>query len=465
MPIKRYFAQKNATISNSKLENLISTASNSNTSLCDSGMIFSMYNSDGLSTSSALNDIARILIQFDISSILSDTEVPTGTAKYYLKMFNVANSYTTPRTMSIALHPITEEWQDGFGTSLDFKDIGAVNWLSKSEGSGWTDAGGTHNTNYGVFQNLLKGHEDIEMDITNLMSTYRSGTLTNNGFMLRLSGAMEYQTTSFYTKVVSMRGTEYFFNRPTIEVRFENYTFDDRNNSYRQHPLAPTEDYTNKLYLYNRIRDRFVNIPAVGVGPIYVDFYTHSITASNFVLGATGSYYRPGIYSVSFAATSTSLIDVWRPSTNTSAYLYTGSVELKSFSDDYKTYDEEFIISMPNLKPIYNINDCPKLNVFIRKRDWESNIYLVANQLHEDTEYMKNAYFRVSRPLDGKTIIDFSTSSSVDYSRCSYDAEGNYLNLSMSLFEPNYQYELQFAFAVDGKTTVHKDKFKFKIKE
>ena len=97
--------------------------------------------------------------------------------------------------------------------------------------------------------------------------------------------------------------------------------------------MAPAEENLNTLYLYNYIRGRLVNIPAVGTGAILLSLYSGSgddsePSGSKLYLPAggglatagdinvTGAYVSTGIYSASFAVTAaatplSTLYDVW----------------------------------------------------------------------------------------------------------------------------------------------------------
>ena len=53
---------------------------------------------------------------------------------------------------------------------------------------------------------------------------------------------------------------------------------DDRESFLYSSSLAPAPDNLNRLYLYNYIRGRLVNIPRVNTGNIRVSFYSGSAT-------------------------------------------------------------------------------------------------------------------------------------------------------------------------------------------
>lgn len=460
MGIKRFTASSDTSISNARSDFYPISASLANSGLSDSLTIFSIYNADGFTTGTSGNGIARILIKFD-DNVYTNTTIPTS-SQFYLRLFNIPHAETVPISATLSVHPLTRSWDEGRGLALDpFTDLDAANWLSSSEGVSWGSPGGDALFATVSHQNFPKGIEDLNINITNIVSMWRSGTIANNGFLIKLSSTLEYATQSFYTKRFSARGTEFFYNRPIIEAIWDDSINDDRNNSYTSSSLASAEDNANSIYLYNRIRGQYKDIPYIGYGPIYVSFYTSSQTSSaSLNAWATGSWYKTGIYSVTFSSSYTgTLTDVWH--NNAGTVYYTGTIEMKSFLDDYYDENDEFIISMPTLKTNYNVNDNPHLDVFVRNRDWKANIYTVAST-EQQADYIKQMYYRVVRSIDFKEIVPFGTGS-VEYTKLSYDKDSNFFTFNMNLLEPGYQYQFEYIIKVDDRVSLQKDKFKFRV--
>ena len=84
------------------------------------------------------------------------------------------------------------------------------------------------------------------------------------------------------------------------------------------------------------------------------------------------------------------------------------------------------------------------------------------DRLIYEKEYIKKAYYQIKRTVDDKIVIPFATGT-IEYTRLSYDKDGNYFNLNMNLFEPDFQYEISYIFDIEDKKTLQKDKFKFRI--
>ena len=83
----------------------------------------------------------------------------------------------------------------------------------------------------------------------------------NNGFMIKLPTSLTdgSQQRSYYTKKFFARGSEFFYKRPVLEVRWDSATQDDRINFYTSSSLSPAVDNLNTLYLYNYQRGALTN--------------------------------------------------------------------------------------------------------------------------------------------------------------------------------------------------------------
>lgn len=469
MPTKRFVSIADTTITNSRRTDVSSSGTLANMGAADSGQIFSVWNSSGFNTQSYENDVSRMLLKFDITAITSDAEIPPN-AEIRLKLFNVAHAETLPRDFILCVHPITKSWTEGRGLDLDnYRDLGSANWISASDGVRWETTGSDFLSNTVFTQSFTEGYEDLDLDISTLFASWKSGSLANNGIVVKLTSSYEYSTSSFYKKMFSTRGSEYFFNRPCLEVRWDDSKFDDRNNSYASSALAPASDNLNKLFFYNRIRGRLANVPIVeATGNLYVRLFSGSISSPSLPVAiATASWFETGTYTASFSTTYSAsyLTDVWYHHDNNTV-LFTGTINynlgrLKEFTTDYCDWNDEFVITMPNLKNVYKSTDKPRLDVFIRKADWQATIYTVANNIQE-AEFIRKAYYRVTRPIDGRTVIDFGTGS-IEYTKLSYDKDCNYFVFDMSILETGYEYNFDFLFDIDGRRSLQPSKFKFRV--
>ena len=173
--------------------------------------------------------------------------------------------------------------------------------------------------------------------------------------------------------------------------------------------------------------------------------------------------HETGIYSASLAYTgsATKVYDVWSDQSNNQ--LFTGSaIYVKTHTPlPYNNADEEYVVSIPNLKPIYKTKDHPTLRLNVRKKDYQPNIYTVATSKLQN-EVLYNVYYRAYRVIDGEEVISYG-SGSVPHSKMSYDSSGSFFKLNMSLFEPGYMYAIEVSTDSYEQNIVNKDEFKFRV--
>lgn len=151
----------------------------------------------------------------------------------------------------------------------------------------------------------------------------------NYGLLFKLSGSYETgdQQASYYTKKYFARSSHHQLERPIIEVQWDPSVQDDRANFMRSSSLATAAENLNSIYLYNRRRTGYMDIPDTGstlvvqlvnrVGGSTVDISGEDVS-DNYV---TASRVSAGIYKASFAyaGDESTLRDVWKRHTFTPA--------------------------------------------------------------------------------------------------------------------------------------------------
>jgi hypothetical protein len=330
-------------------------------------------------------------------------------------------------------------------------------------GGPWISAGGDYHASPTFNANFYEGCEDLSVDVTTLVEEWIAGTKQNYGFGIKLKDNLEVDTKSYYTKKFFARGTEFFFKKPSLEARWDDSIQDDRGYFYASSSLAPANDNLNTLYLYNRIRGRLRNIPAVGIEPIRVSLYT---SAGGTQIGSTftGSHVSTGIYKCDVFAetTSTSIIDVWHSG---GVEYHTGSIEINQETAEIINENERYLITIPNLNKVYFKDDIARFKVFVRPKRWSPTVYTVAKATPEATSVVSASY-EIYRVVDNLKIISHDTGSNLT-TRLSYNVSGNYFDLDMSCFETGYDYGIRFAFYDDYLSNWNHQpyEFIFKVRE
>lgn len=326
-----------------------------------------------------------------------------------------------------------------------------------------------------------KGTEDLEVNVTSLVEEWLIGTTGSYGFGVFLTSSQETAAESYYTKKFFARGSEFFHKRPVLEARWNDFVGDDSSNFYLSSSRAPAADNLNTIYMYNYVRGQLVNIPSIGTGAIRVSLYSGSTgptgSALNLPAGgdvasagdtnAVGGFVSTGIYSASLAYTSssiTSVYPVWHDGSGTE--FFSGSaVTVKSQEDASAFPIKDWVINITNLKPTYSTDEVARFRLYVRPKNWNPNLYTVA-QTQIETTPIEKAYYQLTRVVDDSTIIAYGTGSGNEsYTQLSYDASGNYFDLDMGMLQSGYTYQLSFLFNLVGDYSEQRTKFKFRVSD
>lgn len=318
----------------------------------------------------------------------------------------------------------------------------------------WTAEGGDMRaTKVGTFD-FVSGTEDMLVNVTTIVGNWVSGT-TDYGFLIKLSQSYEEEPRSYYTKKFSGRGTEYWFQRPTIEARWDSSKTDDRANFYASSSMR--SDNANLLYLYNYQDGTLINLP--GSPTVLLKVYSDS-DYSVEVTDGTASNDDTGLYSASitFDSTASTAYVKWYQGSTT---YHTESISVSSYTAGTTSVAQQYVISLSNLKQKYTRNEDARFRLYTRLKDWSPTIYTVASKTVENN-IIPNAFYKVERLSDELTVVDYGTGST-NHTKLSYDKDGNYFDFDMSLLESGYSYGIKFMFYLNGEYREQPEVFKFRV--
>jgi len=488
MGIKRYYANKDATITDAFKSNLIARATASNMGASDVLEVFSIY---GQATTSSA-ELSRVLVEFpvmtDLSASRDDSVIPaSGSVKFFLKLYNAEHTETLPSDFSLTVAAVSRSWDEGVGLDMEtYLDEDAANWTFASSGVLWTAPGGDFlnaASNITKDPNFIVGTEDLELDVTDVVEQWLDGTVSHNGFGIYMSSSFEASsslnltgsTRSYYTKKFFARKSEFFFKRPAIEARWDSSITDDAGNFYLSSSLMPSESNLNSVYLYNVVGGQLRDIPSIGTGVITASVYGAlannqdkiTLPIGGDVVGdgdtnVTGGWQATGIYSASFAYSSsvTPVYVVWSDSSN--QFQSSSAITVKTYSAGNSNFTTSYVTTIIGLKPTYSIQETARFRVFVRPRDWSPTVYTVSSTAIAVTPIEKS-YYKIYRVSDGLEVVPYGTGSTTEHTRMSYDSQGNYFDFDISMLEPDFQYGLKFMHRVNGLLAEQKEAFKFRV--
>lgn len=480
MSIKRFIANKDNTITNAFKAGLGLRGTSANMGASDILEVFSIF---GQSTTSSLEN-ARMLLEFpinEISAARQKGEIPdSGSVRFNLRLFNAPHTQTTPENFKISVHPISSSWSEGIGLDMEnYSDLDSSNWLSSSAGNGWTTPGGDYLTgSYVKDVSFDTGLEDLSVDVSDVVEAWLDSTISQNGFLLRLSGSAEDGATknSYYTKRFFGRNSEFFLKRPVLEARFDASAQDDRGRLFKSSSLSPAAENLNSICFYNNLRGVLSDIPNTGSNFILSLSTSSTGSPLETVVSKSGLETRhltasrrsEGVYQAVFAysGSSDTLYDVWSyTGSNSEGYinLHTGTamaIKTPTLSTSAKT--PSYSVNLTNLKSSYSTTETPTLRLFSKNKSSKPNVYTVSTG-KATVDNIDESFYKVTRVADNFEVIGYSTGSIPDFSRLSYDISGSYFDLDMSILAPNYLYEISILRKHGHRLVEQEERFRFRV--
>ena len=381
---------------------------------------------------------------------------------------------------------VTQNTAGTIGDKTNAQDSGMGSFVVNSFTGGANVEGGSYveNNEYIFTQAFDSGFEDLEVDVSHLVEDWIKGPassgLSNFGFGVRLTGSNETNTDSYYTKKFFARGSEFFHLRPVLEARWDNSKKDNRGDFFLSSSLVSGADNLMNLYLYNVVKGELKDIPGLGenngVQVLNVNIYSGTTgpvgdkltlpiggnVVTNNDFNITASHVETGIYSCSFAYTSsaiTTIYDVW---SSASIQYHTGSaVSVKTFNSKNYNFDQAYVSKITNLRTEYSTQETARFRLFIRSKNYSPNIYTVASQEIEN-DIVDNVYYEVKRSSDGLSVIEYGTGS-LNHTRLSYDVSGSYFDLDIGMLEADNSYQIKFVYLINGSYVEQPETFRFNV--
>jgi len=185
-----------------------------------------------------LKDVARSFIYFDLNNISSSIvngEITMSSAELILheaESSEIALSYT------IYAHPISQSWEMGIGTRFDDISGDGVTWNNKSTAIGWLTAeslsldstgsyngkGGTWYTGSQSTQSFEYRTTDLSIDVKNTIKVWLSGSLPNNGFIIKHDSSFENNSNDYGQLKFFSKETNTIY-QPKIRISWDDSFF------------------------------------------------------------------------------------------------------------------------------------------------------------------------------------------------------------------------------------------------
>ena len=187
-----------------------------------------------------VKDVSHTLLKFEvgyISKSISEQSIKLDMATLILKE---TESEEIPLEYTIYANPIFGNWEMGTGTRFDNITTAGVTWNYREGDSKleWIEngfeanttasindgSGGTWYTNYGSSQSFNYQTADINMNVKSMLTAWMSGSIQNNGIILKYSTENESDTQDYGILKFFSKETNTIY-QPKIQIAWDDQIF------------------------------------------------------------------------------------------------------------------------------------------------------------------------------------------------------------------------------------------------
>ena len=181
--------------------------------------------------------------------------------KFYLKMYEANGNTDLTTTYTLAAQALSQSWDEGVGKFGDNpKTTNGVSWdyrdyFPGATATSWSNASNAQTYGGAVYsppvsqseQSFSNESPDVEMDISDMVNGWISGSLSNHGLLLSFSGSQETDDQTFGQLKFFSTQTHTIF-QPRIEVRWDDHLPCTGSNTGSMTELTMSGQADNYLY-------------------------------------------------------------------------------------------------------------------------------------------------------------------------------------------------------------------------
>jgi len=457
--------------------------------------IFKLYDENSITGETFPIELSRGLIYFDLAPIRSLTQttldINNTSFKCVLKLSDVYAGQTAPSNFTLVVHPLSKSFDEGLGRDVTrFEDLDVCNFITSSVittpvtwslsgankegflGSSDIDIIGSGNLNDGngqvflyVTQSFPLGSEDLEVDITKIISGTIAGLIPDHGFRIAFSGSQETDSKTRFVKRFASRNTTNTAKRPKLIVTYNDTIRDDHNLFYF--------DLTGSIFLNNYHRGYPSNILSGAAATsisgdnclivtLVSGVFSQSYSGSQFKIGDN---YQIGVYSSSFAlsqfnptiknllsnSSSITFDEIWGSTDRTVGY-YTGSLEIKRVErTSFSQTPERFFVNITNMRASYKSSEDFRFRTFIQ--DFNTDVRYSKVPIENTGIVVDKCFYRVRDFESEEIIIPFHDPGT----QTSNDATSHYFDFYMSSLPKGRTYTFDFKIINKGLEIIIND--------
>ena len=445
-------------------------------------------------------ELSRLLIHFDLDplrTLVTDGTIDMGNPSFQckLRLFDVDGGQTVPSNFNVTVHPLSRSFDEGLGRDIVlYSDNDVCNFLTGSRTQGpWILSGanqGGHATgsvdyittalvdgvtsSLEVTQLFITGEENLEVDVTSIISATIDGAIPDEGFRIAFTSSLETDARSYFVKRFAARKAFNDSYHPRLEVRFDDSVQDDS--------LNLEFDTDGHMFLYNFNQGAQANLKSASLDvtgsnsimlkletPISAGFYNLVFTGSQHTVGGNDALPVAGVYSASVLIPSSDLtisskldvsgsvdfVPIWGSVDETVAY-HTGSkiTVRPSLRGSSAQLPFTAVVTVPDLNASHESNEVVPLRVNIFDRN-SPRITVVKTPVELPGLVIRDVHYQVRCIETDEKVIPFDTT--LNSTRVSSDGEGMYFKLDMSNLPVNRTYVIDVLLVKNGANHTYKD--------
>ena len=463
------------------------------------------------SGSAALAELTRLLVHFDLDPLrqahASGTlNIASPSFNCKLRLHDVYGGQTTPRNFTIKVYPLSRSWDEGRGRDVVFyQDTDAVNFLTASYSNGsantWFASGanakgllgsadidiiasgnlGAGVVNLATSQSFVDGTEDLDVDVTRIVSATLAGLLPDYGFRVSFTETQEDDARTRFVKRFGSRQAVDTNKRPQLITRY--------NDSRVSHQSAFYFDEPGTIFMSKYVRGEPSNVVSgssltqiTGTNCMLVKVWTYYSTSSGYQQYAqyatasqnlVGNVYTTGLYSATFTVKSTES-NLQQLITNAALsgsnhhvkfnQVWTsldGSVAYHSATLNVKLPDttlgpfraRQYHVNVPNTATEYAPADVVRFRCFVFDRLNPTYTYVRVPQ--EEKSLILEAHYSVRDVISDTVVVPFDRT--YNSTRMSADSEYLHFDVWMESLVPGRSYALDVMIVDGGQEEIFYD--------
>jgi len=184
-----------------------------------------------------LKDTARSLIKFETTPLSQSIDSGEVTMSLATMIIRQCDTNEIPSEYTIYAYPVSQSWDMGIGTRFDKISTEGVTWNTRKTSTNWLvgsaslESSGSYNGKGGMWytgsfasQSYSYETADIEMDVTVPFNSWISGTLGNEGFIIKHDSSLENDTVDYGQLKFFSKETNTIY-QPKVRIGWDDSVF------------------------------------------------------------------------------------------------------------------------------------------------------------------------------------------------------------------------------------------------